>query len=100
MAIEIFQGTSQTIRASVISGVSSLVGFTGHLVVKKSKDSATSLISKDASTWDASTCVFTLSYVDTSLNIGNYPLEFSIDSPSERFVIAQDTLVIKDSLKY
>lgn len=95
--IEVYQNNTKTISC-VISGLS-LTGYTPYLTVKSSS-SPVALISKTGTVTDASTAVFNLSSIDTSIAAGNYNYDITFIADASIYTVVMDTFSIKNGVKF
>ena len=98
-AISIYRATTVELQ-STISGLDSLGGYTGHFVVKKRYGYSEKLIENDSSDVDGMVITFSLDSTDTDISKGNYVYEFSISDATNRYIVTQGILTIKDVLKW
>ena len=97
--IKIFEKNSRNIVVYV-NGFSDLTVYTPYLTVKKKPSDTSTLIAKTGLVSDpSSSYIFTLTPVDTSLAIGDYVYDITLESGTDRFTILKDRLTILDSVK-
>ena len=97
--IEIFEKNTRNIVVYV-NGFSDLTVYTPYLTVKKKPADTSTYISKVGIVSDpSSSYTFSLTTADTSIAIGDYVYDITLESPTDRFTILKDRLTILDSVK-
>jgi len=97
--IEVFEKNTRVI-AVYVCGLPDLSLFTPYLTVKKRASDSIALLSKTGLCSDPSTTyTFTLTPTDTSLAVGDYTYDITLDGSSGTYTIVKDRFSILDSVK-
>lgn len=100
--ITIYEGNSAVITCAVYNpdGTDAvLTGFTGTLTVKTNKADTVALIT-ETGTNSSNDITFTITSNDNDLTKGSYYYEVTIESTTEKITIAQDRMIVKESIVY
>jgi len=97
--IELYEKNTRNIVVYV-NGFSDLTVYTPYLTVKKKPSDTSTYISKVGIVSDpSSSYTFTLTTTDTSIAIGDYVYDITLESPTDRFTILKDFFKILDAVK-
>jgi hypothetical protein len=99
--IELFEKNTQTIACYIV-GICDLTLYNSYLTVKRKANDPSTLISKTGIVSDPSTTiVFNLTNVDTSIAVGDYCYDITLDSSTlGTHTIIKDTFSILSTVKY
>jgi len=75
-------------------------GYTPYFTAKKNTSDASALISKTGTVTDSSTLFFCISSIDSSLVVGDYPYDITIERDASIFTIVKDIFSIVDGVRY
>lgn len=97
--IEIFQNNTRSIGCVVYGGLD-LTDFTPWLTIKKRSSDVDALLSIEGYVTDPSTTVmFDLTPTDTSLAVGDYVYDVTIDDGTEVYTVVRDRFSILDAVR-
>ena len=97
--IEIYEKNTRNIVVYV-NGFSDLTVYTPYLTVKKKPSDTSTYISKVGIVSDpSSSYTFTLTTTDTSIAIGDYVYDITLESPTDRFTILKDVFKVLDAVR-
>lgn len=75
-------------------------GYTPYFTVKKNISDSSTLISKTGSVTDPSTLFFCISSTDSSLAVGDYPYDITLENDASIFTIVKDIFTILEGVRY
>jgi hypothetical protein len=95
--IEIYPQNTETVSRTVSFNAT---GYTPYLTVRKQTTDEDLILSKTGSVSDASTVVFYLSSIDTSILKGNYIYDITLEADTSIYTIAKDKFSVIDGVRY
>lgn len=75
-------------------------GYTPYFTVKRNITDVSTLISKTGSVTDSSTLFFCVSSTDSSLTVGDYPYDITIENDASIYTIVKDIFSIIEGVRY
>jgi hypothetical protein len=97
--IKLFEKNSRNIVVYV-NGFSDLTVYTPYLTVKKKPSDASTLIAKTGLVSDpSSSYIFSLTPADTSLALGDYCYDITLENGTDRYTLLKDKFSILGTVK-
>jgi len=96
-SIEIYQNNTKRVTC-IVSGLD-VTGYNSYITVRKNISDA-SVMTNTGTVSDASTLIFNISSTDTSLNVGSYVYDITVQLDSSIYTLVKDTLSILNGVKY
>jgi len=98
--IEIYQKNTKNLTVYV-GGIPDLNLYTPYLTVKRRTTDVSALLSKTGIVSDPSTTyVFSLTTTDTSIAVGDYVYDLTLENSTNVITIIRDKISILDSVRY